>query len=78
MRAMAITPTPLFRTKTRHQQVVEQRMGEPIEKALYRMYVTERLDQKVIGEQLGLEQATVSRWLRDFGITRLDRDPIPA
>lgn len=71
MRAMAIHPTPLFRTKTRHQQVVEQRLGEPLDQALRRLYVMENRDQAEIGEMFGLEQSTVSRWLKDFGITRL-------
>lgn len=48
-------------------------MGEPIEQLLRRLYVTERREQKEIGVQLGIEQGTVSKWLRDFGITRLDR-----
>ena len=71
MRFMAIHPTLLYRTKTRHQQVVEQRMGQPLDAALYRLYVTENRDQAEIAELLGIEQSTVSRWLKDLGITRL-------
>ena len=45
-------------------------MGEPLDQALRRLYVTENRDQAEIAESLGIEQSTVSRWLKDFGITR--------
>lgn len=70
---MAIVPTPLFRTKTRGQQVIEARIGEPIDVALRRRYVEQGKDQAEIAEEWGLDRATISRWLRDFGISRLDR-----
>jgi DNA-binding transcriptional regulator LsrR (DeoR family) len=70
---MATVPTPLFRTKTRGQQLMEQQIGEPLEVALRRLYVDEGLDQRVIGDRWGLDRATISRWLRDFNISRLDR-----
>jgi DNA-binding transcriptional regulator LsrR (DeoR family) len=68
MRGMAIAPTPLHPTKTKQQQLMERRLNETIEQALHRMYVAEGLDQAAIGEALGIKQATVSRWMRDFGI----------
>jgi hypothetical protein len=68
---MATHQTSLIRTKTRAQQLMEHRLGEPIDQALHRLYVIERRDQEEIGALWGLEQSTVSRWLRDFGITRL-------
>lgn len=70
---MAIAPTPLFRTKTRGQQVIEQQIGEPIDVALRRLYVAEKRDQHEIAALWGLDRATVSRWLRDFNISRLSR-----
>lgn len=70
---MAIAPTPHFRTKTRGQQLMEQQIGEPIEVALQRLYVKEKRDQREIAEMWGLDRATVSRWLRDFNISRLSR-----
>lgn len=73
MSSMASPPTPLIRTKTRGQQILEQRLGEPLNVALFRLYVREGRDQKEIGELWGLEQSTVSRWLRDFNISRFDR-----
>lgn len=74
MADMATLPTALHPIKTRGQQVVERRIGEPIEAYLRRRYVVEKASQEAIATELGgLDRATVSRWLRDFGITRLDR-----
>lgn len=74
MRAMATLPTALHPIKTKGQQVLERRIGEPIEVFLRRRYVVDRATQDEIAADLGgLDRATVSRWLRDFGITRLDR-----
>ena len=67
---MATVPTPLIRTKTRDQQILEHRIGEPLQIALHRLYVIERHDQEEIGRRWGIEQSTVSRWLRAFGISR--------
>jgi DNA-binding transcriptional regulator LsrR (DeoR family) len=49
-------------------QLVEHAIGEPIEVALERLYVTEGLDQQAIADKWGLDRATVSRWMRDFRI----------
>jgi transposase len=68
---MATVPTPLFRTKTRGQQLMEAKLGIPIDQALYRLYVVQGLDQKDIAAEWGIDRATVSRWLRDFNITRI-------
>jgi hypothetical protein len=67
---MAIVPTPLHPTKTRGQQLLERQIGEPIEQALHRLYVVEGKDQHVIGALWGKDRATISRWLRDFSISR--------
>jgi DNA-binding MarR family transcriptional regulator len=68
---MATLPTPLIRTKTRDQQILEHRVGEPLQIALHRLYVIERRNQEEIAEQWGIEQSTVSRWLKTFGISRI-------
>lgn len=65
---MAILPTPLIRTKSRAQQAMEQRIGEPLDQAFHRLYVVEGRTQEQIAEAWGLDRATVSRWMRDFGI----------
>jgi hypothetical protein len=69
---MATAPTPLIRTKSRAQQAMEIRIGEPLGEALYRLYVIEGKKQDEIAAEWGLDRATVSRWMRDCGIaTRL-------
>lgn len=68
MSCMASAPTPLFRTKSPAQQLMEQRLGEPVEVALYRLYIEERKSQDAIAALWGMDRATVSRWMRDFGI----------
>lgn len=70
---MATLPTPLHPTKTRGQQVLERRLGEPLDEVLRRRYVDEGATQDQIAADWSIDRATVSRWLRDFGITRLDR-----
>jgi hypothetical protein len=66
---MAMTPTPLHPPiKTKGMQIVEHQIGEPIEVALHRLYVVEGKSQDEIGQEWGLDRATVSRWMRDFRI----------
>ena len=67
---MATLPSPLIRTKTRDQQLLEHRVGEPLQIALHRLYVIERRNQEDIAREWGIEQSTVSRWLKTFGISR--------
>ena len=54
--------------KTRAMQVVEITHGEPIDDLLRRLYLTECLTQAEVADRLGLDQGTVSRWMREFGI----------
>jgi|GEM_PF-5660395 len=49
-------------------QLVEQEIGEPIDLALHRLYVTEARSQEEIAAKWGLDRATISRWMRDFRI----------
>jgi CRP-like cAMP-binding protein len=65
---MAITQTPPDRIKSRAMQLVEHRIGEPIEPALHRLYVVERKTQAEVAEALGVTRRTVIRWMQDFGI----------
>ncbi len=65
---MAIHPTSLIRTKSRAQQIVEHRIGETISQALFRLYVVERQQQDEIAAAWGIDRATVSRWMTQFGI----------
>lgn len=65
---MATTLTPLIRTKSRAQQLIERRIGEPIEQALHRLYVVEQQQQDEIAVGWGIDRATVSRWMTQFDI----------
>lgn len=49
--------------KSRHQQIVEARLGEPIDEVLRRLYVTEGLSQAEIGLRLGVSRNAVVRWM---------------
>lgn len=54
--------------KSNAQQRLEARLGQPLETALRDMYHREGLTQIEIAERLGLDQSTVTRWMRQFGI----------
>jgi len=54
--------------KTRGMLVMEHRLGEPIEVYLRRRYVVDGQTTIQIGQELGLNNGTVSKWLRDLGI----------
>jgi hypothetical protein len=62
-------PTEGFRApiKSRAMQIVERRLGAPLEQ-----WIAERYEagatQEEIGVELGIEGATVSRWMRELGI----------
>lgn len=49
-------------------QLMEQRLGEPLEVYLQRRYHTEGLTLRQIADELGLSVGTVSRWLPQLGI----------
>ena len=49
-------------------QLVEARVGLPIDVYLRDAYVVRELGQADIAAEIGVNPATVSRWLRAFGI----------
>lgn len=74
---MALPLSPLHRTKTRSQQYLEYRIGEAIEQALHRLYVIEGKQQDEIAAEWGIDRATVSRWMTQFGIPTRITGPRP-
>jgi DNA-directed RNA polymerase specialized sigma subunit len=54
--------------KSRHQQIVEARFGEPIDELLTRLYVDEGRSQAEIAEALGVSRNAVVRWMAQLGI----------
>ena len=57
-----------FVIKTPSMQVIEQRLGRPLEDVLRELYEERGLTQVQIAAELKVEQAQVSRWMRHLGI----------
>lgn len=49
-------------------QIVEHRIGEPVEQAVHRLYVVELKTQSEIAELFGISTRTLIRWMQEFGI----------
>lgn len=56
------------RPKTRSMQVVEFRLGEPIEVYLRRRYLDDGATTHEIATELGLNNGTISRWMAQLGV----------
>lgn len=54
--------------KTRAMQVIEFRLGEPLEQFLRRRYIDEDRTTVEIAEELDVNSGTVSRWMAHFSI----------
>lgn len=50
-------------------QIVEARIGRPVDEYLRDAYVTRELHQAEIAAELGVDPATVSRWMARYGIS---------
>lgn len=55
-------------TKTKSMQVIERRLGEPLEDYLRRRYLTDGATTHAIAEELGLNNGTISRWMAHLGV----------
>ena len=55
-------------TTTPGMEVVQRRAGRPIADLLEDLYVSRELTLAEVGVELGVDAATVSRWLRRHGI----------
>lgn len=68
-------PTPIF--KSRAMLKVERRIGRPLEEFLAERYQV--ATQTQIAEELGVSNASVSRWMGELGIeTRFQGQRPPA
>ena len=54
--------------RTKAMQVIEQRLGEPLEDYLRRRYLEEGLTTVEIASALDVNNGTVSRWMAHFDI----------
>ncbi|CAN5612524.1 hypothetical protein BH23CHL8_BH23CHL8_18960 [soil metagenome] len=54
--------------KSRAEQAVEARFGEPVPDLLRRLYIEERLTQEEIASRLGVGRSAVVRWFGKYGL----------
>lgn len=67
-----------FSIKSRTEQLVEQRFGEPVETLLRRFYGEQGLSQAEVASKLGVGTRTVIRWMAQFKIPTRDRRKVAA
>jgi DNA-binding MurR/RpiR family transcriptional regulator len=53
---------------TRGMQQIEATLGQPLQMYLQDAYNDRRLSMAEIGAELGVDKATVSRWMRQLGV----------
>ena len=53
---------------TTGMQLVEARLGRPVHEYLHDAYIVQERPQAEIAAEIGVDAATVSRWMRKFGI----------
>lgn len=63
---------------THAQELVTLRTGQDLGALLVQRYVAEARSQATIALELGVTRLTVCRWLLEYGITRDDRERVPA
>ena len=61
---------------THAKELVRERTGREVDDVLRELYVDKRHSQKEIGRALGVHRMTISTWLREYGITRDDRQAV--
>lgn len=54
--------------KSRPMQVVERRIGRELVEFLTERYITEGKTQREIGEEVGVHESTITRWMAQLGI----------
>ena len=59
---------PVTDNMTRGMRQVEARLGRPLQDYLREAYEVRRLSMVRIGSELGVDKATVSRWMAVIGI----------
>lgn len=49
-------------------QLVEARLGRPLEDVIRELYVDQGRMQREVAKTLGIDTGTLSRWMRELGI----------
>jgi DNA-binding CsgD family transcriptional regulator len=62
--------------RTHAQQLVTLRTGREVADLLRDLYVSQGLSQEAIAQGLGVTRNTVAMWLREYGISRVDRQVV--
>jgi transposase len=57
-------------SKSYAQVLVEERTGRPLDELLRELYLDRRHSQEEIARALQVSRASISTWLREYGITR--------
>ena len=63
-------------SKSYAQVLVEERTGRQVDELLRELYVDKRHSQEEIARALRVSRASISTWLREYGITRDDRPAV--
>jgi len=58
-------------------EAVRMRTGQDLEPLLRTLYVSQRHSQREIAVALGVSRSLIREWLRDYGISREDRESLP-
>jgi len=62
--------------RTHAQQLVSLRTGREVPDALRDLYISQGLSQEDIAREWGITRNTVAMWLREYGISRDERQAI--
>ena len=62
--------------KSHAKELVRRTTGREVEDVLRELYVVKRHSQEEIAGALGVHRMTISLWLREYGISRDDRQAL--
>lgn len=54
--------------KSRGMQLVEHRLGRPLDEVLTELYIDQGMTVKQVAAEIGVSTASVSRWMSELGI----------
>lgn len=57
-----------FVFKSRGMQLVEHRLGRPLEVVLTELYISQGMTVREVAAEIGVSTASISRWMSELGI----------